>query len=50
MKQSPFASLAFDRKRKQTRQARLMGQMGRRHRCLVAIEPHYSTTGSGISA
>ena len=48
MKQTTFASLAFDRKKKQTRRKRFPGEMeavvpwaG----LLAVIEPHYPTTG-----
>ena len=48
MKQSTFASLAFERKKKQTRRERFLAEMEKVvpwAALLAVIEPHYPTTG-----
>ena len=48
MKQTTFASLAFERKKKQTRRERFLAEMEKVvpwAALLAAIEPHYPTTG-----
>lgn len=48
MKQTTFASLAFERKKKQTRRERFLAEMEKVvpwAALLAVIEPHYPTTG-----
>ena len=48
MKQTTFASLAFERKKKQTRRERFLAEMEKVvpwTALLAVIEPHYPTTG-----
>ena len=48
MKQTTFASLAFDKKKKQTRRERFLAEMEAVvpwSALLAVIEPHYPTTG-----